>query len=409
MADALRWYESDPAVRRFVTDLLIGEMEALRPGCELPDRPWPDGLRLDHTGLDCDSLELMALATAVAEATHMHRSGVEDYLLARRTFGDWVAVVGASLGRFSDTITFRSSGTTATPAAHPHDLAELVQEIRELSGLAPHRQRVLSAVPAHHIYGFLFTVLMATELELPVLDIRRRSTAWLANELRAGDVIIGHPAFWSMVARGLPAIPPGVVGVTSTAPCPAELAAAVLDRGLDRLVQVYGSSETSGIGWRDTPSGSYQLLSHWRREDDATLIRARPGGSTRRHPVPDRLAWSDAQRFEVLGRHDGAVQIGGINVIPDAVGARLLEHPAVADAAVRAMRPDEGSRLKAFIVPHEADFDPVRLTVDLTHWSNCHLAVPERPKSFSFGRSLPRGQLGKLADWPLAPSSPFSA
>jgi long-chain acyl-CoA synthetase len=51
------------------------------------------------------------------------------------------------------------------------------------------------------------------------------------------------------------------------------------------------------------------------------------------------------------GRAEGAVQVGGVNVFPDVVGRVLTAHSGVAQAAVRLMRPEEGTRLKAFVVP----------------------------------------------------------
>jgi long-chain acyl-CoA synthetase len=400
MPEPEQWFQADAPVHRFVTDLVAGELACLRPGGELPALPWPGSLSLGGGGLDCDSLEMLSLAAAVAEATHMHRSGVEDYLLARRTIGDWVAIVATSLEHFSGEVTFRSSGTTGVPTSSPHELGRLVQEIRELARLFPERRRLLCAVPAHHIYGFLFSVLLPAELGVPVIDIRGRSTAGLAGELRAGDLVVGHPVFWEAFTRTVPTVPAGVLGVTSTAPCPIELAVAVVDQGLERLVQVYGSSETSGIGWRDVPDGDYFLLAHWRRGDETSLVGVHPDGSETHHAVP-RLIWSDSRRFQVAGRRDGAVQVGGINVIPSTVGARLREHPAVSEAVVRAMRPDEGARLKAFIVPRDDRSNPSDLTAELADWCDAHLTVAERPKSFTFGESLPRGELGKLADWPL--------
>lgn len=401
MPDPTRWWHSESELSRFVSDLVAGELACLRPGGELPAQPWSGDLPLDHGGLDGDSLELLALATAVAEATHMHRSGVEDYLLAHRTLGDWAAIVATSLEHFSGEMTFRSSGTTGVPVSSSHELGALVQEIRELARLLPERRRLLCAVPAHHIYGFLFSVLLPAELGIPVLDIRSRVPAGLSTQLRAGDLVVGHPTFWAAFARTVPAVPAGVTGVTSTAPCPPELAAELIAHGLERLVQVYGSSETSGIGWRATPDGDYHLLDHWRRRGETTLIRSLPDGSEREHALPDRLCWSGERRFRLAGRRDGAVQVGGINVVPSDVAARLREHPAIREAAVRAMRPEEGSRLKAFIVPREDPSSSRHLVAELTEWCNTHLAVAERPKSFTFGECLPRGALGKLADWPL--------
>ncbi len=144
-----------------------------------------------------------------------------------------------------------------------------------------------------------------------MLDIRARSPAALRALLRPGDLVVGHPAWWTAVARGLPGGLPGdVAGVTSTAPCPEATARAVTDSGLARLVQVYGSSETAGIGWREAPDAPYELLPGWLRGQDA-LIRGDEAVAW-----PDHVEWVDARRFRVLGRRDGAVQVGGVNVHP---------------------------------------------------------------------------------------------
>jgi long-chain acyl-CoA synthetase len=101
----------------------------------------------------------------------------------------------------------------------------------------------------------------------------------------------------------------------------------------------------------------------------------------------------------VGSRRDAAVQVGGVNVFPERVRQVLIEHPQVVDAAVRLMRPDEGLRLKAFVVPRPdagAGF-----TQELRAWIDTRLAAPERPKAITLGQQLPRGQLGKAADWSI--------
>ncbi len=95
------------------------------------------------------------------------------------------------------------------------------------------------------------------------------------------------------------------------------------------------------------------------------------------------------------------VQVGGINVSPQRVAAALAQRPGVAQATVRLMNPDEGTRLKAFIVPREATADTAALEAELWTWIDEHLAAAERPKSIVFGNVLPVGPLGKAADWPI--------
>ena len=82
---------------------------------------------------------------------------------------------------------------------------------------------------------------------------------------------------------------------------------------------------------------------------------------------------------------------------PAAVAAGLREHPLVDDARVRLMRPDEGTRLKAFVVPAAEITDERR--AELERWLRTTFSAPERPTALTFGPALPRTAAGKDADW----------
>lgn len=396
------WWQPRPVLRRFVADLLAGELARERRGMPPRPLPWSDDLDLE-ADLGVDSLELVTLATALTEALHLHESGIEDYLLVRRTLGDWVDVAAAGLERFSERLTFRTSGSTGLPKPCPHPLATLLQETTHLASLFPGRRRLLCAVPSHHIYGFLFGVLLPPALGLSdagVLDVRGRTPAWLLRCAEPGDLVVAYPEFWGAVARSFAAMAPDVVGVTSTAPCPDEVAAKVVVDGLTRLVQVYGASETGGIAARDGVGQPYTLFPHWRlgAGDPRCLLRTLPGGGEEAFQAQDLLVPVDERRVHIAGRQDQAVQVGGINVFPQRVREVLRRHPAVADAAVRLMRPEEGTRLKAFVVPRAGCND---LLPQLQDWVARELTAPERPKAFRVGPRLPTGPAGKPADWSL--------
>ena len=96
---------------------------------------------------------------------------------------------------------------------------------------------------------------------------------------------------------------------------------------------------------------------------------------------------------------DAAVQVGGHNVYPGHVAARLRNHPAVKAAAVRLMTPAEGDRLKAFVAPRQPGVCEDLLRRELTLWCQEHLTAPERPRAFSFGAELPTNAQGKPMDW----------
>jgi 4-coumarate--CoA ligase (photoactive yellow protein activation family) len=406
-----RWCDEPGAVRRFVIDLIVDEVARLRPGgAGLPGRHWADELHVDERGVGLDSLERLTVAAAVSEVLHLQECGLEEAFLGGCQLGEWLNLVrGAlesrgALQNHQEQITFCTSGSTGTPKRCLHGLADLEEESAFWARMLGGTRRVLAAVPAHHIYGFLFTILLPRYWgRCPVIDARQMTPQSLGRILCAGDLIVSHPAHWALMARHIENFAPQVAGVTSSAPCPAELAAELTGRGLACLHQVYGSSETAGIGWRTTPDSPYQLMPHWSRhaEDDAMLWRHASGPTPRLHHLADRLLWHPDGSFFVGERVDAAVQVAGINVHPALVRRVLIDHPLVADAVVRLMTPREGDRLKAYVVPVPGS-DAAGLPGELMRWSAMRLSTAERPKSFTIGRSLPMNDRGKLTDWPIS-------
>ncbi|MEO5816232.1 MAG: AMP-binding protein [Gemmatimonadaceae bacterium] len=401
------WWRDDALIHRFVCDLIADDLSRQRPTSLIPPAgSWksPD-LHLVRD-LAIDSLELVSLATALNEALHLHESGLEDRLLARHTIGDWIEVAREGLETFSGAMTFRTSGSAGVPKRCTHSVADLWQEVRELAPRFAGRRRVLSAVRTHHIYGFLWSTLLPLELALEsdtVLDVRGSLPSSVAASLREGDLVIGYPDFWQMMARSGVSIASDVVGITSTAPCPDIVAHALTEQGLGSLVHIYGSSETAGVGVRAHPGEPYTLLSYWKRGEggSAHIVRESFEGRSVAHSPQDTLLWTDDRRFRPTGRADDGIQVAGVNVFPSNIRRVLLGHPDVLDVAIRRMGTDESGRLKAFVVPRSTG-SLLELQNHLEVWLSSRLSPPERPKAFTFGESIPLDPMGKQTDWLLA-------
>ena len=395
------WWQAESVLRRVVGDLAAAELALARPGRALPALPWSVDVDL-AADLGADSLDLMAAATALGDLLQFGQAGMQDALLGRPRLADWVAAARASLAGFDAQLVFRTSGSSGMPKRCAHSLAGLWREVDELVRVLPGRRRVLSAVPAHHIYGFLFTVLLpqafAGDETLPVLDLRGDSPAALAGLVQPGDLVVAHPDWWRQVAALGLAFPADMVGVSSTASCPDEVARALADGGL-RLVQVYGSSETAGVGWREAAGEPYRLFSYWSGAGEGGLERPGQDGRPERFLLQDRIEWIGARRFAPAGRIDQAVQVGGTNVFPAYVAEVIGMHPAVLACQVRLMRPDEGTRLKVFVIARPDQGSAGGLRQALADWVAERLTPPERPAVFSFGPVLPRGPSGKSTDW----------
>lgn len=363
---------------------------------------WPESLPIGGAGADglgCDSLEVLWLAAAVNEMFHLHEVGGEADLPGDATFGDWIDRVEAAWRAGVDTITLSTSGTTGQPKRFPHAGEALLTEAAYLARLFRDRRRVVSLVPAHHAYGILFAALLPDALGVPGVDATSLGASELARTLAPGDLVVTFPERWRWLERSLPGWPEDVAGVVSTAPCPPSLIAALHGRGLSAMTEVYGASETAGIAVRHWPDAAYTLMPHWDfavpLDDDAPEIRHRSGRCV---GLPDRIQAREGRRFRLAGRRDGAVQVGGTNVHPDRVADRLRGRPGVRDAVVRLMRPDEGARLKAFVVP-EAGADLAALRDALSDWIQAELPAAERPTAITFGPDLPTNPMGKRSDW----------
>jgi len=318
----------------------------------------------------------------------------------------WIETLAGEIrGKWArERLVFKTSGSTGVPGACVQDVALLFQEARFLAGLFRGTTRVVSLVPAHHIYGFLFTVLLPELLGVPVADLDALSLGSLPGTLEPGDVVVGFPLLWKKSGELGTVYPPGITGVTSTGPCPTDVVQQAVTSGLARMAEIHGSTETGGLGYRFSPLEPYRLMDHWiSSPQGGALRRVSPsGGPPVAFALPDELAWEGERLYRPAGRKDKAVQIAGVNVYPERVRRVLLGHPLVADAVVRPMSLAEGDRLKAFIVARDPCFEEQAVIRELRGYVSATLIPPEIPRSFTFGPALPRGPLGKDADWDIS-------
>ena len=404
--DLKPWW-STATVRRLLADLSAAEIARLRPRLggvrRAPDAdgespPDPLDLDLEH---DLDSLEFLDLATAVAVQFHLYQTGLDDALMASRRLADWVTTILRSRARWDESISFQTSGATGRPKLCTHPLAFLEQEIGFTADRLRDRRRVLSVVPCHHIYGFLFSIMLPACLGIPVLDRRGALPGRVLRHAEPGDVLIGHPAFFDLATRAPVSVAADVVAVSSTGHCPHPVWERLGMAGLAAMIEVYGASETAGIGVREASGDPFRLMPHWSRVAgaDGRIVRLGLADGPVVADLPDRVRWVDEARFQVLGRLDGAVQVAGINVFPQRIQSRIREHPEVADALVRLASADQGGRLKAFVVPGLGCRDPAGLPERLHAWLAERLTTAERPATITVGARLPQSPLGKPTDW----------
>ena len=104
--------------------------------------------------------------------------------------------------------------------------------------------------------------------------------------------------------------------------------------------------------------------------------------------------FDERNRLEIVGRKTDTIITGGENVAPTEVEATLLEHPAVADAAVHPRAdPEWGEAVVATVVLRDGTSAPAE---ELRAHCAARLAAFKVPKAVEFADALPRTQSGKL-------------
>ena len=384
-----------PDLVRVVRDIFVDELSRSRGSRFDPAEAggWTETTSVRAEGIALDSLERFTLASRLNETFLLYESGVEDNLLRARTLGDTVDIIAAGRKLAGDQLKFYTGGTTGAARILTHEWNDLVAEIRFLADLFPPRKRVIVTVPVHHIYGFLFGVLLPQALDVPAVDAQH---SLLSGPRRPapGDLVVSAPFLWKLLQPQAAGWGNDVVGTTSTAPMPADTARSLTTAGLAALYEIYGSSETAGVGWRTNPDEPFTLFPHWSAGDDpATLVRGE-----RRYQSPDYLTWISPRSFIPRGRRDAVVQVAGKNVDTEELAELIREVvPEVTDCAVRL---GNDGRIRALVVPGSTVVDEQgalpNLVVERLSGKVADVAIPGQ---VIVADSLPRTPVGKIGEF----------
>lgn len=303
-----------------------------------------------------------------------------------------------------------TSGSTGQPQALPKRLRQLFDEVSSLEqafgGTAP-SATVLASVSHQHVYGLLFRVLwpLATgrPLQAQSLVVLEDLTELTPPGARA--LLVASPAHLSRLPP-MDRVPVAQV-FSSGAPLPDAALPDCLRLFGRAPIEVYGSSETGGVAWRQRDPGApahWQALPgvEWRIEDQALWLRSPHLSDATWQASADR-AVAEAGGFELRGRLDRIVKIAEKRVSLAAVEAALRASPLLADLRlVRLTEPRE--QLGVVAVPSDAGwalFDAEGKRALAEALRTCLVDVVERvalPRRFRFLPDLPVNAQGKTPE-----------
>ena len=317
---------------------------------------------------------------------------------------------GAALPPERLDLTLFSSGSTGEPKAIPKAWPQLEAELRVQMALWGERlvdTRVLASVSHQHIYGLLFRILLPLALGRP---FDRRSIDYpeqLALQT-APWALIASPAFLSRLDPAIPAAGCRLI-VSSGGPLqPGDAHQAKLLLG-QLPVEIFGSSETGGIGWRQR----HQVQTPWTTlpgvevrvgPDQCLLLRSPFLPTAEWLDCADRILMTGAW-FELLGRQDRVVKLEEKRISLDEVEARLQALAEVESAAVLPLQQGQRQILGAVLVLSEAgtarwaELGPGRFLLALRQQLRPWLEPVALPRSVRRVEQMPVNAQGKRP-WP---------
>ncbi|MDR2427015.1 MAG: beta-ketoacyl synthase chain length factor [Endomicrobium sp.] len=295
----------------------------------------------------------------------------------------------------SKQINFFTSGSTGLPKSCIHSQDMIKEETEGISFLFNKIKRVVTTVPSHHSYGFIFGLQLPKFMNLEVISKPPLPFLGWCEILQEDDLLVTFPLFLKYLIDINFRFPKGITVLTSTSLCPDTVFEEIYRRGAQRVIEIYGSSETGAIGFRESAGAPFLLLPFWNYEECGSEIsKVFRKKTSLCSELPDIVASKGERCFAIIERKDHAVKVAGINVYPLKIEKILKKHTDIKDAVVRS----GGDRLKAFIVLRDG-VDEKIAKKSIYDYMQSVFTAHEIPKNITFGLCLPITIFGKKADW----------
>ena len=331
---------------------------------------------------------------------------IQDVLKDTESDGRW-----NTFDKNSAAMVMYTSGTTGEPKMVPKMFCQFENELFELVkvfGDGWVNRKVYSTVNHHHIYGLLFTVLLPTATGLPYRRHRIDYPSELVNLAGEAAVIASSPAYLKRLAadaeQPIPFKTTPII-YSSGGPLPEEVARKCEGITGYWTMEIYGSTETGGIAYRQSKNGPiwkpFEVCKMSIGENDCLNVKSsyilEPEGFT----TGDLVEIYDDGRFLLKGRADSIVKIEEKRISLPEVEARLKQTGLVQDVRVVPMVGKRQYLAAAIVLNAEgrAKFaDQPKLEINnffKTHLSQ-YLENTVTPKKWRYLEELPQDTQGKI-------------
>ncbi len=318
-----------------------------------------------------------------------------------------------------------TSGTTGEPKGVPLPESSLEANLADLErawGLSA-ADRLLHALPAHHVHGLVLALYGSVRAGIPLVWLPRFDTELCQSALASQRITLfmGVPTMYHRLAGGSDPVqlPHARLFVSGSAPLAAGDFAAFERRFGHAPLERYGLTETLILcsnplaGERRPGSVGFPLASVELRLADDGEIQVRgpsvmPGYWN--SPEANAAAFTADGFFctgdlgersrdgylRVSGRKKELIIVGGSNVLPGEVEHALASDPGVDEIAAAAIPDADRGEVVGVWVVARVGTAPRALEASLRQRAERELAAYKRPHAYRFVSSLPRNAMGKI-------------
>lgn len=304
-----------------------------------------------------------------------------------------------------------TSGTTGEPKAVYKLFLQFENELFELVKVFGNdwvNRKVYSTVNHHHIYGLLFTALLPIATGLPFRRHRIDFPTELVSLVNESAVVASSPAFLKRLSAEADKpfdfkCPPIIY--SSGGPLPAEVAGRACELTGMWPMEIYGSTETGGIAYRQSKNGlvwtPFEVCKMSVAENGCLNIKSNYILEAEGFTTGDVVELYDDGRFLLQGRSDSIVKIEEKRISLPEVENRLKQTGLVQDVRVVPM---SGKRqyLAAAIVLNEAGREKFAGAAKLSINNYFHdyllqfIENTVSPKKWRYLEELPQNTEGKI-------------
>lgn len=331
---------------------------------------------------------------------------VQDVLESQKSDGCWKQV-----DKDSAEIVMYTSGTTGTPKSVPKLFLQFENELNELVKCFCANwvdRKIYSTVNHHHIYGLLFTAILPIATGLPIARTRISFPNEVQKLLKERTLIVSSPAFLKRFTQEVSEPLPFECApefFSSGGPLPEEVSRQVAVLTNSWVTEIYGSTETGGIAYRQIKNGSvwkpFEVCKTSLAENKCLNVKSNyilePDGFT----TGDLVEIYEDGSFLLRGRADYIVKIEEKRISLIEVEKRLMSSGLVQDACVVPM---EGKRqyLAAAIVLNskgKKQFENLPkndINVFFRDFLLTYIESTVSPKKWRYLEELPQDTQGKI-------------